>query len=122
MKVEDIPSHNEPSPTTSEEERGGDSDRSALSPVHPVPQEVPPAHAPKTEQRLTPRHPLQLLLVAMMMLVALAGGYSVFHAVTPSSHQASSAFQQVHCSFTPGPGLVEGKDVRCGFLVVHNSQ
>jgi hypothetical protein len=103
MKNEDLFSHNEPPPTASDHDRGGDSNRSAISQAYPVPQGAPPpVHAPKTERRLTPRHPLRLLLVVMVVLVALAGGYSVFHAVTPPSRQASSAFQQVHCPFTLG--------------------
>ena len=121
MKDEDLFSHDGPPPTASDHERGGDSDRSALSPAHTVPQDAPAsAHPPKTERRLTARHPLRLLLVAMMVvvLVVLAGGYGVFRAVSPTSRQASSAFQQAHCPFPLGAGLVEGQNVRCGFLVV----
>lgn len=59
-----------------------------------------------------------LLLVAMVVLVVLAGGYGIFRSVSPLPRQASSAFQQVHCPFTLGQGLADGKDVRCGFLVV----
>jgi pimeloyl-ACP methyl ester carboxylesterase len=121
MKDEDLFSHDEPAPTTSDQERGGDSDRSALSPASPVSQEaLPPAPPPKTERRLTPRHPLWLLLVAMMVvvLVALAGGYGVFRVLSPTSRQATPAFQQTRCPFPLGDGLVEGKNVKCGFLVV----
>jgi pimeloyl-ACP methyl ester carboxylesterase len=86
-----------------------------------VSQDAPPlAHPPTTERRLTPRHPLRLLLTVLVVvvLVVLAGGYGVFHEVTPPSRQAPSAFQQAHCPFTIGQGLVEGKDVKCGFLTV----
>src|SRR5579863_7547094 len=104
--------------TTSDQERGGDSDRSALPPVYPVSQEAPAsAHAPKMERRLTPRHHLRLLFVVVLVLIALAGGYSVFHALTPPSRHASSAFQETHCPF-PIAGLVEGQNVICGFLTV----
>jgi hypothetical protein len=121
MKDEDLFSHDGPPPTASDHARGGDSARSALSSAHTVPQEAPvPTHPLKTERRLIARHPLRLLLVAMMVvvLVALAGGYSIFRAVVPPSHPVFSAFQQAHCPFPLGFGLVEGQNVTCGFLVV----
>src|SRR5947209_1322320 len=86
-----------------------------------VPQEAPAqAHPPRMERWLTPRHRMGLLLVAMvvLLLVALAGGYSLFRVVAQPSRHASSAFQEVHCPFPLGAGLVEGQDVRCGFLRV----
>ncbi len=121
MKDEDLFSHDGPPPIASDHERGGDSAHSALSSAHTAPQEAPVlAHPLKTERRLIARHPLRLLLVAMMVvvLVALAGGYSIFRAVVPPSHPVSSAFQQAHCPFPLGAGLVEGQNVKCGFLVV----
>ncbi len=123
MKDDDTFSSNEPSSTASDQERGGDSDRRALWSAHPVPQDAPAsAHPPKTQWRLTARHPLRLLLVAMMVvvLVVLAGGYGVFRAVSPpTARQATSAFQQeAPCPFRLGAGLVEVQSVRCGFLTV----
>ncbi len=119
MKDEDLFSHAGPPPTASDHERDGDSDRRALSPAYPVSQEASAsAHPPKMKRRLTPRHYVWLLLVVMVVVVALAGGYSVFRAVTPPSRHASSAFQQVHCPFPIGAGLVEGQNVRCGELTV----
>ena len=122
MKDEDLFSHDGPPPTASAQERGGDNDRSALSSAHPEPQEAPAAaHPPnKPQRRLLARHPLWPLLVAMVVivLVVLAGGYGVFHAVTSPSRHGSSAFQETHCPFPLGSGLVEGQDVRCGFLTV----
>jgi pimeloyl-ACP methyl ester carboxylesterase len=118
MKDEDLFSHAGPPPSASDHERGGDSDHSTLSPTYPVSQEAPAlAHPPKIKRRLMPRHHVRLMLV-VTVVVALAGGYSVFRAVTPPSRQASSAFQQVHCPFPIGAGLVEGKNVRCGELTV----
>ena len=72
------------------------------------------------EQRLTSHHRMRLLQVALavVVLIALAGGYGVFRAVSQPSHQASSAFQVTYCPFPPGAGLVEGQNVRCGFLTV----
>jgi hypothetical protein len=93
MQEEDLFAHEETPPTTSEHECGGDRNRSDLSAVSPVPQEAPPqAHPPKTERRLTAGHHLRLLLLALVgvMLVVLAGGYSVFRAVSPQPRQVSS--------------------------------
>ncbi len=121
MKDEDLFSHDGPFPVASDHERGGDGGHSALSPASPATQEAPPlTHAPKTEQRLTPRRHLRLLLVGMvvLVLVALAGGYGIFRAVSQPVHHAPSAFQQAHCPFPLGTSLVEGQDVRCGFLTV----
>jgi pimeloyl-ACP methyl ester carboxylesterase len=121
MKDEDLFSHDGPPPTASDHERGSDSDRSALSSAHTMPQEAPAsAHPPKTDRRLTTRHPLRLLLVAMMVvvLVVLAGGYGVFRALSPTARQTSSAFQQAPCPFALSGSLVEGKNVTCGFLTV----
>ncbi len=121
MKDEDLFSHDGPPPTASDHERGGDSDRRALSSAHTMPQEAPAsAHPRKTDRRRASRHPLRLLLVAMMVvvLVVLAGGYGVFRALSPTARQASSAFQQAPCPFALDASLVEGKNVTCGFLVV----
>src|SRR5437762_100729 len=82
-----------------------------------VPQEAPAqAHPPRMERWLTPRHRMGLLLVAMVVvvLVALVGGYSLFRVVAQPSRHTSSAFQEVHCLFPLGAGLVEGQDVTCG--------
>jgi pimeloyl-ACP methyl ester carboxylesterase len=119
MKDEDLFSQKEAPSNTSDQQRGGDSNLSALSPTPSIsPEAPPPAHAPETQRRLPPRHYLRLLLVLLIVLVVLAGVYGVSRAVSPPSRQASSAFQQVHCPFAIGPGLVEGKNVRCGFLSV----
>src|SRR5579884_74745 len=83
------------------------------------PQNAPSSTAsPPMKPRLAPRHHVRLLLVALVVLIILAGGYGIFRAVSPPPRQAPSALQQAHCPFTPGQGLVEGKDVRCGFVVV----
>jgi pimeloyl-ACP methyl ester carboxylesterase len=119
MKDEDTFSSNELPPTTSDHERGGDSDGRPLSAPPAVPHDAPfPAHPSLIERQLTLRHNVRLLLVVMVVLVVLAGGYGVFRAVTPPTRQASSAFQQAHCPFPLGNGLSEGQNVRCGFLMV----
>jgi pimeloyl-ACP methyl ester carboxylesterase len=120
MKDEDLFSHDGPPLTASDHEGGDDSDRSALSPTHSMPQEATPVHPPETERRLAVHHPLRLLLVAIVVvvLVVLAGGFGVFRAVSQPSRQASTAFQVTHCPFALDATLVEGKNVTCGFLVV----
>jgi pimeloyl-ACP methyl ester carboxylesterase len=119
MKDDDTFSSNEPPPTTSDHERSGDSDGRLLSAPPAVPQDAPsPAHPPLPERRLTLRHHVGLLPMALVVLVVLAGGYSVFRAVSPPTRQTSSALQQAHCPFPLGAGLVEGQDVKCGFLTV----
>src|SRR5437763_504302 len=108
MKDEDSFSNDGSPPAASGQQRSGESDRNALSSIYPGPQDAPAsAHAPKTPQRLPAPPPWRLLLVALMIvvLVALAGGYGLFHAISPSSRQASSAFQQVTpCPFRLGAG------------------
>ena len=119
MKDEDSFASHEPSPTTSDPERGGDSDGHPLPAPPALPQDAPsPAHPPHMERQLPLRPYGRLLLVAMVVFAVLAGGYGVFRAVSPSPRQAFSTFQQTHCPFPLGKGLSEGKDVRCGFLVV----
>jgi pimeloyl-ACP methyl ester carboxylesterase len=61
---------------------------------------------------------VRLLMTMGVVLIVLAGDFGVFRVVSPPPPQAPSAFQLVHCPFPLGRGLVEGKDVRCGFLVV----
>jgi pimeloyl-ACP methyl ester carboxylesterase len=119
MKNDDPFSDNGAPPTTAAHEQDRSSDGSTLSSPPRVPQNAPSSTGtPLMERRPTPRHHRRLLLVALVVLVVLAGGYGVFRAVSSLPRQASSALQQVHCPFTLGQGLVEGKDVRCGFLTV----
>jgi pimeloyl-ACP methyl ester carboxylesterase len=120
MKHDDTFSNNGVPPTPARE-HSDDSDGRGLSSPPTVAQDTPSsAHLPRMEQRLTSHHRMRLLLVAMVVvvLVALAGGYGVFRAVSQPSRQASSAFQQAHCPFPLGFALVEGRNVTCGFLVV----
>src|SRR5207248_5056224 len=77
-------------------------------------------HAMKDEDTFSHERPpcMRLLLVALIVLIILARGYGIFRAVSPSPRQVSSAFQQAHCPFPVSGDFVEGKDVKCGFLVV----
>jgi len=107
MKDEDLFSKDGPPPAASDQQRS-DSEHRALSSAHPVSQDAPAS-----------AHPWRLLLVALVVLVVLAGGYGVFRAVSPSSRQETSAFQQVTpCPFRLSAGLLEAKSVRCGWLSV----
>ena len=93
----------------------------ALSSSHDMQQDTSTsAILPRMERRLTSHRYMRLLLVALVVVIlaALAGGYGVFRAVTQPSHQTFSAFQQTHCPFPLDAGLVDGKNVRCGFLSV----
>ncbi len=72
-------------PSTSFPERDVNSDEGALSSSHNVPQGTSSSTPlPWMERRLTSHHRMRLLLVAMVVvvLVALAGGYGVFRAVS----------------------------------------
>jgi pimeloyl-ACP methyl ester carboxylesterase len=108
-------------PSTSFPEHDVNSQGRVLSSPQNVPQNTSfstPLH--RMERRLTSHHRMRLLLIAMVVvvLVALAGGYGVFRAVSQPSRQTSSAFQQTRCPFVLGAALVEGQNVRCGFLSV----
>src|SRR5450755_1419813 len=122
MKDERAFSHDKPPLSASVDQHDGESDGHILPSPPTVPQDVPAsAHPPKAERQLTPRRHVRLLLVAMvvMVLVVLAGGYGVFRAVSPSSRQPTSAFQQqTPCPFGLGGGLIDTQSVRCGWLSV----
>ncbi len=121
MKDEGTFSNDGPPLSASAHERGSESDGHVLASPPTGPQDAPsPAHSSIMERQLIVRHHVRLLLVVMVVvaLVVLAGGYGVFHAVTPPSGPVSSAFQQAHCPFPLNTGLVEGQNVKCGFLTV----
>ncbi len=121
MKDEGTFSNDEPPLSASAHERGSGSDGHVLSSPSTVSQDAPlPAHPPIMERQLIVRHHVLWLLVAIVVvvLVVLAGGYGIFHAVTAPSAPASSAFQQAHCPFPLNSGIVEGQNVKCGFLTV----
>jgi pimeloyl-ACP methyl ester carboxylesterase len=61
---------------------------------------------------------LFITLAVALMVALLAGGIGSLtsHVQPPAS--PTSAFQSAACPFTPAPGVVEGKDVRCGYLTV----
>ncbi len=120
MKHDDTLSDNG-APSTTAPEHDGDTGGYGLSSSPTTAQDTSSsAHLPRMERRLTSHQHMRLLLAAMVVvvLVALAGGYGVFRVLSPTSRQATSTFQQAHCSFPLGDGLVEGKNVTCGFQSV----
>ena len=112
---------NDGASSTSFPERGGSSDEHELATIQIAHKaSTSPNPVPQLERRSKSHRRMRFLLVAMVgvTLVALTGGYGVFRLVSQSSRPISSTFQQIHCPFPLGKGLSEGKDVRCGFLVV----
>lgn len=109
------------SPSTTFPEHNVKSEEQALSSPHDMsqntPSSVPP---PKMESRSKSHRRMQFLLVTLVgvTLVALTGGYGVFRFVSQPARQTSSAFKQTRCPFVLGAGLIEGKNVTCGFLSV----
>ena len=119
MKDTDIIAHKQLPSATSAQERDGD--HYAIEPASPLSGEaLPSSHVPKPPLCLPLHRRLWLLLMLMVMalLIILAGGYTVFRTGSLLPGQASPAFQQVHCPFPIGAGLIEGQNVRCGELTV----
>ena len=120
MKNDDAFSDDE-APSTSFPEHDVNSDWRTLSSPQNMPQDTSSSTPlPRMERRLTSHHRMRLLLIAMVVivLVALAGGYGVFRAVSQPSRLTSSSFQQTRCPFHVSTDFVEGQNVRCGFLSV----
>ena len=108
-------------PPTPAPEYESDSEGYGLSSPPKRAQDTPSsAHLPTVERQLSSHHRMRLLLITMVVvvLVSLIGGYSVFRAVSQFPRQIPSTFQVTHCPFALGPALVEGQNVRCGFLSV----
>src|SRR5438270_34232 len=87
MKYENT-SDDVPTPSMSAHQHENGSDSLPLASPTTVPQEAPAqAHPPRMERWLTPRHRMGLLLVVMVvvLLVALVGGYSLFRVVAQPS-------------------------------------
>ena len=116
MKDEDT-SHDVPTPNIFAHQHENCSDP-ALPSISSAPQEVQAkVGLSRMERRLTLPHHMRLVLLVIVVVV-LAGGYGALRAFSPPTLQTSSAFQQIHCPFPHGQGLVEGQNVKCGFLVV----
>jgi pimeloyl-ACP methyl ester carboxylesterase len=120
MKRDDTFSGNEASPSSSPEQ-GGDRESHGLSSPPPLAQDAPSsALLPGMDRRWTSHHRMRVLAVALVLvvLVASVGGYGIFRTVSQLTRQTSSAFHEAHCPFPLGAALVEGQNVRCGFLSV----
>lgn len=66
------------------------------------------------------RRGLVVALVVGLVVLTLGSSllYFVMPRLTPAPSPVSSAFHASQCPFKPGLGIVEGQDVRCGYLVV----
>lgn len=66
------------------------------------------------------RRGLVVALVVGLVVLTLGSSllYFVMPQLTPAPSPVSSAFHASQCPFKPGLGIVEGQDVRCGYLVV----
>src|SRR5437016_2739919 len=97
MKDEDT-SDDVPTPTMSAHQHENGSDGPPLPSPSTVPQDAPAeAGLSRMERRPTLRHHVRLVLV--VLVVALAGGYSLFRVGVQPSRQTSAAFQAAHCPF-----------------------
>lgn len=120
IKDEDTFSNDE-AQSTSFPERVANGEDNALSSPHNVHNEtLSSAYHTGIKRRRTSHLQMRLFLVTMVLvvLVAFAGGYRLYHAVSQHLRQTSSPFQVTHCPFFLSAGLVEGKHVTCGFLSV----
>jgi pimeloyl-ACP methyl ester carboxylesterase len=94
-------------------------------------QEETPAAAPEADiispqqSQRAGRHPILYSIAAVFgaLLVIFAGTYTLLLRIharsTPArTAVAASHFQYAHCPFVPGSGIVEGKQLRCGYLTV----
>src|SRR5438128_9651341 len=61
------------------------------------------------------RHVSTFLIGVLLLGSAGVGPPAAIHAQTP---WVQPRFEPARCPFTPGPGMVVGKTVRCGYLVV----
>jgi pimeloyl-ACP methyl ester carboxylesterase len=66
------------------------------------------------------RRGLVVALVVGLVVLTLGSSflYLVMPRLTPAPAPVSSAFHASQCPFKPGLGIVEGQDVKCGYLVV----
>src|SRR5205823_12877173 len=101
MKRDDTFSDNGAPPTPAPE-HGGDSEGYGLSsPPITAQDTLCSAHLPRIARRLTSHRRMPLLLVATVgvVLVAMAGGYGSFRALSQPSRQASPALEATHWPF-----------------------
>jgi pimeloyl-ACP methyl ester carboxylesterase len=108
-----------PLPPQTGEERDGHP-----APVLPESPAIMPGASPPVSRAVkrgrVPRW-LFVTLVGVVALAVLAGGTGLLVSLVhrqPSPSPAPSPFQTAACPFKPAAGVVEGKDVRCGYLTV----
>ena len=104
-----------PPPATGEEQ-----DAHAVPLLPETPAMIPGASPPVARAVRRGRVPSFLLATLVGMLV-LAGGTGLLISLLQrraSPAPPSSAFQTTSCPFSPATGMVEGRDLRCGYLTV----
>jgi pimeloyl-ACP methyl ester carboxylesterase len=91
----------------------------ATTPLPKAPDIVPGASAPVPQPGRRERLPRGLFvsLVGVLVLATITG-LQVSLLQRPVRTTPSSAFQSAPCPFKPAAGVVEGKDVRCGYMTV----
>jgi pimeloyl-ACP methyl ester carboxylesterase len=106
----------QPLPPAISEERAGHT-----FPLLPETPAIMPGASPPVAQAVRRGRVPSFLLVTLVGILVLAGGTGLFisllrRPVNPAP--ASSAFQTTSCPFKLAAGVVEGKDVQCGYLTV----
>ncbi len=115
---DDMSDKQQPPPETREERDGH------AAPLLPeTPAIIPDASPPISRSARRGKVPRWLLvtLVGILALAALASGTGLLASLLhrqPNPPPATPTFQTVSCPFKPAAGVVEGKDVRCGYLTV----
>lgn len=100
----------------------GDEERDAhIAPVlagTPAPQPgAPPSAEQAVKRERVPRW-RRVTLVSLLVVLVLAGGTGVLVVLLHSPTTSPSAFHPAACPFKPAAGVVQGKDVQCGYLTV----
>jgi pimeloyl-ACP methyl ester carboxylesterase len=109
----------QPLPPETREERDGHA-----APLLPeTPASIPDASPPISRSARRGKVPRWLLvtLVGILALAALASATGLLASLLhrqPNPPPATPTFQTASCPFKPAAGVVEGKDVRCGYLTV----
>jgi len=114
--VKDEMSDTTPLPQETREER--DAHATPLLPESPA---IIPGASPLVARAVRPGRVPRWLIVTLVGILVLAGGTSLLLSLLQrpaNPTPPSSAFQTTSCPFKLAAGVVEGKDVRCGYLTV----
>jgi pimeloyl-ACP methyl ester carboxylesterase len=113
--MKDEISDTQPLPPETREER----DAHAV-PLLPETPPITPGESPSVSRAVRRGKVPRWLLVTLVGVLVLATiiGLLVSLLLRPTSTTPSSAFQSAPCPFKPAAGVVEGRDLRCGYLTV----